>query len=120
MIGKKRNGGRDDGPLVLDAAVVGVGHKVSGGAEAGAPPRRLVIRRVCGIQAGPAGIELENLRRAPADRSVDAEFLSAGSDGPIMERDVDGFGDDRLCNGGQGKKGEGGEDRTRQFHAPLR
>lgn len=100
MIGEKRKGGRDDGPLVLDAAVVGVGHEVSGGAETGAPPRGFVVGGIGCIQTGAAGIELEDLRlAASADGKVDAEFKGI-VDRFVVKRDEDGVGDDRLGAGG--------------------
>ena len=97
MIGKQRTGGRDDGPLVLDAAVVGVGYEVSVRAEVCAPPLGFVrVGRGIGREkTGTAGIELEDLWRRPtADRSVDAEFIPARSGGAVMQGDVDGLRND--------------------------
>ena len=113
--------GRDDGSLVLDAAVVGVGHEVSGSNEVRAPPFGFVRvgRGIGRVKTGTAGIELEDLRCRPtADRSVDTEFFPALSGGAVMQGDVDGFGNDRFSRGGKRKGREGDEQElTQGFHA---
>lgn len=105
----------------MDAAVVGVGHEVSGSNEVRAPPFGFVRvgRGIGRVKTGTAGIELEDLRCRPtADRSVDTEFFPALSGGAVMQWDVDGFGNDRFSRGGKRKGREGDEQElTQGFHA---
>ena len=121
VIGKKRNRSGNDRTLVLDAAVVGVGDRIRRSGDAAAPPWGVVVGGIRGIQTGASGIELENLRRASTtDRGVDPEFLSARSNGPVMQGDVDCFGNDRLGSGAkrQGREGEQ-KQATQGFQAAL-